>query len=374
MPDTALLTPEAARVAGFATDTARRVPWRATWATPARLMLDPTTTQPLGSIVEGRVVRVLAQPGDAVRRGQVLVILHSDEMLDARNRLAQARATRAQTVSSVRFAQLSVARAERLYAAKAGSLADLERARSALADAQGEARRAEAELSYAQEYVAHLVGDGPVPPGVDEHEVLVRAPFDGVVTARDAQAGVVVAVGAPLVTVGRLGALVLALRLPEQALGAAHRGATVRFTVPAYPKRVFDAKVVRVAPALDSASRTAEVLAAVPNARGELRAEMTAAAELLGPAGDPTLAVPDAAVQEFQGDTVVVTQRPGPKGGIVLQAVRVRPGRRAQGLAEVVAGLAPGDAVVTGGAGIAKAEIQRRRDQRNGGGSSEGGG
>ena len=378
MADTALLTPEAARVAGFRTDTARLVPWRATWATPARLILDPATTQPLGSIVEGRVVRVLAQPGDVVRRNQVLVILHSDEMLDARNTLEQARATRAQAGTDLGVAQSATARADRLYAARAGSLAELERARAAQGDALAAQRRADAQLSYAREYVDHLLGTGPVPPGVDAHEVLVRAPFDGVVTARDAQAGTVVAVGAPLVTVGRLGTLALALRLPEQALGAARPGATVRFTVPAYPGRAFTARVVRVSPALDSASRTAQVLATVANARGDLKAEMTASAELLGPAGASVLAVRDAGVQEFQGDTIVVTVRPAPgaagaAGGVVLQAVPVRAGRRAEGLAEISAGLTAGATVVTEGAGIAKAEIQRRRDQRNGGGGGEGG-
>ena len=74
----------------------------------------------------------------------------------------------------------------------------------------------------------------------------------------------------------------------------------MRFTVPAYPTRAFTARVVRVSPALDSTSRTAEVLATVPNPNGELKAEMTAAAELLGPPGASVLAVNDAAVQEFQ--------------------------------------------------------------------------
>ena len=256
----------------------------------------------------------------------------------------------------------------------------MERARTAQADAFAARRRADAELSYASEYVEHLVGPGPVPAGVDEHEVLVRAPFDGVVVTRDVQPGAVVNVGAPLTTVTRAGVLALTLRLPEQALGAARPGATVRFTVPAYPRRAFTARVARVSPALDSTSRTAEVIATVPNPDGALKAEMTAAAELLGPVGEPALAVKDVAVQEFQGDTVVVTERPAPTGahgaaaGVVLPAVPVRAGRRAQGGAEIVAGITPGTAVVTEGAGIAKAEIQRRRDQRNGGAGGAGGG
>lgn len=382
VPDTALLTPEAARVAGFGTDTARRVPWRAAWATPARLALDPVSTQALGSIVQGRVLRVLVLPGDRVRRGQVLATLHSEEMLTARAQLTQAEAGVLQATSDVRVATEAAARAERLYAGRAGALADVERARGARVDALAQQRRAQAELARAREFFGHLVGEGPPPPrdrsaGADaDLDVLVRAPFDGLVVTRDAQPGAVVNVGAPLLTVTRAGTLALVLRLPEQALGTARPGAVVRFTVPAYPKRAFTARVARVAPALDSLSRTAEVIASVPNADGALKAEMTAAAELLGPAGEPTLAVKDAAVQEFQGDTVVVTARPGPNGasgrGVVLQAVPVRPGRRAQGLAEIVAGLTPGTAVVTEGVGIAKAEIQRRRDQRNGGGGGGG--
>ena len=267
-----------------------------------------------------------------------------------------------------------MAQAEKIAVLGAGdtmTLADLERARTAQADALGARRRADAELSYASEYVEHLVGRGPVPPGTDEHAVLVRAPFDGLVVSRAVQPGAVVNVGDPLVTVTRAGVLALALRVPEQALGAARPGAAVRFTVPAYPGRAFQARVTRVAPALDSVSRTAEVLALVPNPDGALKAEMTASAELLGAPGGSTLAVKADAVQEFQGDTVVVTARPS-GGGVVLQAVPVRAGRRAQGLAEVLAGLTPGTPVVVEGAGIAKAEIQRRRDLRNGGGGGGG--
>ena len=58
----------------------------------------------------------------------------------------------------------------------------------------------------------------------------------------------------------------------------------------------------------------------------------------------------------------------------MLQAVPVRAGRRAEGLVEIMAGLTPGTAVVVEGAGIAKAEIQRHRDQRNGSGTGGEGG
>lgn len=370
--DTAFVEAGALRIAGFRTLPARRVAWRDSWRAPARLVLDPAWTQALGSIVEGRVTRVLVQPGDVVRRGQVLVTVHSHELLDARNALAQARAGRIESDNSVQLASAAAARSERLYRAKAGALADLERARAARVAAEAGQRRAAAEMARAEEAMHHLRSPGLVPPGTDPDDVLLRAPFDGVVVARDAQPGTVVVPGASLITVSRLGTILLSMRLPEAALAAASVGASVRFTVPAYPGRVFDARVTRVAPMLDSLSRSAEVFAMVDNRSGELRVEMSAAAEVLGPQRDSVLAVPAEAIQDMDGDTVVVTG--APRGaGMLLEAVRVRVGRSASGLAEVLTGIAPRAAVVVDGAAVAKAEILRQRDARGArqGGASE---
>jgi multidrug efflux pump subunit AcrA (membrane-fusion protein) len=70
--------------------------------------------------------------------------------------------------------------------------------------------------------------------------------------------------------------------------------------------------------------------------------------------------VPAAAVQSLDGDTVVVVARPR-GGGLALEGVRVRVGRRTAERAEILAGLAPGTPVVTAGAAVAKAELLRRR-------------
>ena len=359
--DTALLSAEALGVSGVTIEAAQRIPWREAWQLPAHLILDPTTTQTLGSIVEGRVTQVFVQPGERVRRGQVLVTIHTHELTAAINELAQARAGRAEAASHSMVADAAAARSERLYAAQAGSLAELERARSAKVTADEGMRRADAEYHRAAEMVDHLRPVGPVGRGVDPEDMLVRAPFDGVVVSRETQPGAVVTPGAMLITVSRANSVLLAMHVPEAALAAAKVGSAVRFTVPAYPGRAFTARVVRVAPALDSLSRTAEVFASVENRGGELRGEMTASAEVFGLATDSVVAVPVSAVQDFEGDTVVVT---GVKrgSGLLLEAVRVRIGRRAAGMAEVKAGLAPGAPVIRGGASIAKAEILRQRD------------
>lgn len=362
--DTAVLSAEAFAISGVTVQEAQRVPWRESWQLPAHLVLDPTTTQTLGSIVEGRVMQVFVQPGERVRAGQVLITIHTHELTTAMNDLVQARAGRAEAASSAQVAEAAAARSERLYAAQAGSLAELERARAAKVAAEEGKRRAESEYHRAEEFVHHLRPPGPVGRDVDPEDMLVRAPFDGVMVSRHTQSGAVVTPGAMLVTVSRTNSVLLSLQVPEAALSAAKVGSEVRFTVPAYPGRAFTARVLRVAPALDSLSRTAEVFASVENRGGELRGQMTASAELFGLASESVVVVPSGAVQDFEGDTVVVT---GVKrdGALFLEAVRVRIGRRAAGMAEIKAGLAAGAPVVNGGATIAKAEILRQRDARS---------
>ncbi len=361
VPDTALLGAEAVRIAGLRVEPVSATSWHDEWSGPARLALDPAVTQALGAIVEGRVMRVLVQPGERVRAGQVLVTLHSHEMLDALAANAAARATLIRAESDARLAESGAARAERLYAGKALSLVDLERARAALVDAEALRLAAAAEAERAEEMLRHLTGDGPAPEGVSPHEVLVRSPLDGTVVSREAQPGQVVVVGAQLLTVSGTSRLQLILHLPEAALGAAAPGAEVRFSVQAYTGREWSAAVTRVAPTIDPTTRTVEVLAQVNDPAGELRPEMFATASVRGPGTSAVLTVPAAAVQTLDGDTVlVVAEQRGE--GVHVQTVPVRIGRRTAEVAEVLSGVEEGTTVVVEGAAIARAEIMRRRE------------
>ena len=85
-PDTVLLSADGVRLAGLQVAPAESLGWRESWTAPARLILDPAETQSLGAIAEGRVTRVLARVGDRVQEGQVLVTVHSHEMIEALTR------------------------------------------------------------------------------------------------------------------------------------------------------------------------------------------------------------------------------------------------------------------------------------------------
>jgi cobalt-zinc-cadmium efflux system membrane fusion protein len=358
--DTALLSARAVAIGDFDTARVTMRPWQDSRRVPARLIVAPDAIRPLGSIVEGRITRVHVLPGDIVRAGDVLVRIHSHEMMDARAKRTTARSARVAAEANARLAQSAADRAERLYAARALSLAELERARAARADADAMLDAARAEEARAEAMIEHLEGDGgPLPVDYDEHEVLIRAPIDGTIISRDIEEGQVVTIGQPLASMGQTSKLMLRLQVPAEASAVAVRGAQVRFTVTGVGDRTFDARVTRVAPAVDTLTRTIEVLADVRPSPA-LRAEMYASAELLGAATAAARSVPASAVQAFDGDTVViVADRRG--DGMRLEARRVRIGRRTAEWAEILGGADTTDAVVTRGAAIAKAEILKQR-------------
>ncbi len=367
-PDTALLSADAVRIGGFTLAAAEATPWREAWRIPARVTYDPSALQPLGSIVEGRVLEVRKAPGDRVHEGEILVAVHSHEVMDARQQAVASLAAATSADSAAATAESAAARAERLLAAKAISLGEVERARAARAAAVAARDAAHAARDRALAFVEHLVGEG-TPPGTDEHAALHRAPFDGVVTARHAQPGQVVLVGQPLLTVARDLGLGLLLQLPEAASAQVEVGEAVRFNVPAFPERGFSARIARISPVVDSMSRAIEAWArADAESQRLLRAEMTADAELLGAAEGSTLSLPAPAIQLYEGDTVVVrATRLGE--GMLIEAVPVRVGRRSSTRVEILGGVATGDSVLVQGAAIGKAEIAKRKSGGEGGDS-----
>jgi cobalt-zinc-cadmium efflux system membrane fusion protein len=367
-PDTALLSAETVKIASFSVAEVTREPWRDLLAVPARVSLDLAATEPIGSIVEGRVTHMYVMPGDRVSRGQVLVAIHSHEMMDARATFAKAKAGVTAAQASARLKASSAARAERLFELRALSTADLERARADREDGDAQLAAANAELARAEALVEHLVGHDALPSDYDEHWVLIRAPMSGQVVRRNAEPGNVVLVGAPLVTVSRTASLVLVMHLPDAAAVPAV-GAPVTFTTAATGSQAFAARVSRVFPSADTLTRTVEVHATITDRQaGRLRAELFATAQIGGATGGTALVVPATAIQALEGDTVVIeAQQRGE--GMHIAARRVRVGRLTSARAEILAGVDAGQHVIVGGAAVAKAEILKRRAMSASGGN-----
>ncbi|HPF70025.1 MAG TPA: efflux RND transporter periplasmic adaptor subunit [Candidatus Krumholzibacteria bacterium] len=113
-----------------------------------------------------------------------------------------------------------------------------------------------------------------------------------------------------------------------------------------------DGRVAYVAPVIDEATRTGTARIVLANPAGRWRPGMFVTATILIGDEPADLVVPEAALQTFEGGTVVFVA-----DGDAFRPRPVDVGRRGGGMVEIVAGLVPGELVVVAGAFTLKAEL-----------------
>jgi membrane fusion protein, heavy metal efflux system len=305
---------------------------------PARVAFNDLKVAHVFSPVAGRVTKVLAQPGDRVRKDAPLAVVRSPDVGQAVADLARAHA-------DLVLAEQEEKRQKELFEARAGARRDLETAVAAAA-------RARAEFARADEKARLLRSEGLAA----NQEFEVRSPIDGDVIARNIGPGMELqgqyagGTAVELFTVGDPAAIwiladVFAIDLPRLAVGA-----PARATLPAFPGRTFDGKVEWIAGALDPAARTARLRIVLANPGGELRPEMLGTVEIAGRSRD-ALAVPRSAVLRLgEGRVVFVEQGRSPDGRIRFVRRSVEVEDDGGDVVAVVRGLEPGEKVASSGA------------------------
>ena len=144
---------------------------------PAIVALNEARTARIGSLVEGIVVDLKVQIGDRVRRNQVLASLHSHAVHDAWAGYRTAKADERRLVTELRYATDAQGRAERLYADKAISQQELQRAQANHVSAQEALDMGRTEVRRSEEELEHLgVTNGEDPTGESGEQIPVKAP------------------------------------------------------------------------------------------------------------------------------------------------------------------------------------------------------
>ena len=179
--------------------------------------------------------------------------------------------------------------------------------------------------------------------GTPQRTYPVAARASGVVTRIGARPGAQVSPGESIVTVQGLGQVLVVADVPEASMGNVHVGQPAEISFPAYPGDVRQARVDYIFPSLNAQSRTAQVRITLPNPGGRLKSGMFANVNLQGTGGMATV-VPSEAVIDTGRRQVVVVMR---GGGFVPQEVRI--GRDYDRWTEIIAGLRPGEQVVSSG-------------------------
>ena len=352
--DAVTLGEKSVAIAGIEVAEARSVTRAATFDAPAVLALDEARTARIGSLVEGSVVRVLAEVGNRVARGAVLAELNSPVVHGAWADYRKAVSERRRRETELAFSTQAAERAARLHEAKALSLQERQRAEADLVAAREELDRARTEVRRAEEALEHLgVTNAEDPSGESGESVPVRPPVGGVVLEKHVTTGTAVTPGTPLFVVSDLTELWAMAEVDETRIPLVAPGRPVKVFVAAWPDRAFEARVTFVGDAVNPKTRRVTVRCQVPNPGGLLKPEMYARVALGESAPRPMVVVPEAAVQEMDGKPHVFVA--GEKGRFEKRAVAL--GATSDGLVEVRSGVAAGEKVATAGSFLLKSQL-----------------
>lgn len=322
-------------------------------ATDGKIGINEDTATPVFSPYSGRVMRLIAKPGDHVERGDPLFAIEASEFVQGQNDLVTAVAGVEKARSKLGLAQNFEKRQKELLSIRGGSLKDLEQAQSDLIASQGDLRSSEIALAAVRNRL-HILGRSDAEIDALEKvdhigaEAIVSAPIAGTVIQRKVGIGQYINAGAtdPVFNIGDLSKVWLIANVRESDAPKMKVGAPVEVSVLAHPGRTFNARLAYVAPALDPNSRRLPVRAEIVNADRELLPEMFASFRIV--TGEPTTnpAVPQEAVVYEGANARVWVTRPQDKS-VVSRPVEV--GLTSNGMVEVKKGLAVGENVVTSG-------------------------
>lgn len=316
----------------------------------------------VGSEVTGTVTERRVKEGDVVKAGDVLVVLRADDLV-ARERQAEAAlrelqaSTRPQTAASLRQAEAQLAQAGRqrqrradLFARQLISREVLEQAEESETVARAAADRARLAANAASpgSTAEQQLREQLAAARAQRAKAVVRAGTAGTVLTRNAEPGDLVQPGRVLFEIARGGDTEIEVPVDEKNLAALSLGQVAQCIADAWPDSPFTATVNYIAPGVDAARGTVIVRLRVDPPPDYLRQDMTVTVNIETGRRDSALAVPnDALLQQQDGSHAVLAVRDGR-----LRRVPVRLGLTSLALSEVVEGIAAGDEVLAGAAGI----------------------
>jgi cobalt-zinc-cadmium efflux system membrane fusion protein len=256
------------------------------YQTPSQLFVTGTVfpdiarTVPVISLASGRIVDIRARLGDAVKKGQVLLRIRSDDISGGFDAYRKA-------ISDELLARKQLDRAKVLYQHGAIALGDLEVAQDTEDDAK-------TTLDTATEHL-HLLGSDPDnPKGI----VDIHAPVSGVITDQEVtNAAFVQAYSTPSpFTISDLTTVWIVCDVYESDMANVRVGQLADIKLNAYPDKVLKGTISNIGSILDPNIRTTKVRIEVANPSEMMRPGMFAAVTLFSKEKRNYTAVPASAI------------------------------------------------------------------------------
>lgn len=277
--------------------------------------IEPLRNVAVNAQLAGALREIHAEEGTRVREGDVLAAI-DDREISAQLAAAEA---------SFELAQANFDRSERLRAQQIITTAEFERDRAALAAARATRDQLHTRLGYAT----------------------IRAPIDGVVTAKSVEAGDIVGVQTRLFTIAYVDTVVVRVQVSELDVVGIRRGDTVQLGLDAFPGQTLAGMIRRVFPSADPTSRLVpvEVALAGEDARRARPGFLARVNFVIGAREGVKLVPASAVVTNAAGSHFVYVV-----AGEQAERRIVRTGLTSEGRVEVVEGVDSSDVVVVAGA------------------------
>ncbi len=304
--------------------------------------LQPYQTTSLYTRVSGYLKSWKADIGTRVKAGQLLAEIDTPELdaqlESARATLLKSQATLVKDQAQDVLAQLDLGRAKDLMGKKAISQQEYDAAQATAKTAAATVQADESTIKANQADVVRL-------EALQSFQK-VTAPFDGVITRRTAEVGMLVTDGGGpgntlLFQIVQDDVLRVQVQVPQTFAPFVKDGSTVQVTVPELPGKVFTAKVTRTASAVDPVSRTLTAEVELPNADGQLLAGSYAQVQFQGKQGSVLLIPANTLVMKVDGPHVAVVA-----SGNSVHMQKVQLGRDLGTKLEVVSGLVGNERLV----------------------------
>ena len=311
-----------------------------------KITYNESVTSRISSPVAGRVISNPIAIGSVISAGTNLLELDSPDVADAEADFAKAQA-------DLFLAKQNTIRQQELFAGKATSQKELERAQDDFNDASSEVQRAKDRLKNL--HIDSNQNDG---------HFKLRAPIAGVVVEKEVNLGLEVRPDrdTPLFVISDTKKLTLLMALFEVNLTKVKLGQQLAVSVPAYPNQTFTATVTYISQVLDEKTRSIQVRCDLPNPDKLLLPGMYATINVESEPNDKAIIIPLTAVfTEGDADYVFIALD---ENNFKQQKVEIA--LRLKDKAVISVGLSENDLLVTDGALTLRSEeeVETSSDKR----------
>jgi HlyD family secretion protein len=338
--------------------------------------VEPITKVEIKSKASGIVKKLYVEAGDHVKAGQVLAELDRDEILaTVRSQEAQLQSSEANlnaAAADFKRAEVDAEAPDVPLLKRAYDRAIVMRKDGVISDSARDDAQKSYELAVNKQNVARaqlIVSKAKVAQaGADVQRqranlsqlkeqlsyTTITAPIDGILLSRDVEIGdavssiLVMGSAATLVmTIGDTSEVYVRGKVDESDIGKVYLGQPARIKVESFKDKTFTGKVTRISPmgAEKDNVTTFEVRVSITNPGGELKANMTANAEIILEEHKNVLHVPEAALV-YDKDKKASVEIPDPRGKDGKKKIPVQVGISNGARTELLSGLKENDQVV----------------------------